>query len=49
MTALAIATELDRYPPSALGFAQTHLRRGLNQVLAALAEARERVTAVLPG
>jgi N-acetylated-alpha-linked acidic dipeptidase len=48
MTALAIAAELDRYPPSALGFAQTHLRRGLNQVLAALEEARERVTAVLP-
>jgi N-acetylated-alpha-linked acidic dipeptidase len=48
MTALAVATELDRYPPSALGFAQTHLRRGLNQVLAALEEARERVTAVLP-
>ena len=48
LTALAVATELDRYPPSALPFAQTHLKRGLNQVLAALTEARERVTAVLP-
>jgi N-acetylated-alpha-linked acidic dipeptidase len=48
LTALGVATELDRYPPSALPFAQTHLKRGLNQVLAALTEARERVTAVLP-
>jgi N-acetylated-alpha-linked acidic dipeptidase len=48
LTALAVATELDRYPPSALPFAQTHLKRGLNQVLAALTEARERVTAALP-
>ena len=49
LTALAIAAELDRYPPTALPFAQTHLKRGMNQVLAALEEARERVSAVLPG
>ena len=48
LTALAVASELDRYPPSALPFAQTHLKRGMNQVLAALEEARERVSAVLP-
>jgi N-acetylated-alpha-linked acidic dipeptidase len=48
LTALAVAAELDRYPPSALPFAQTHLKRGLNQVVAALEEARERVAAALP-
>jgi N-acetylated-alpha-linked acidic dipeptidase len=48
LTALAVAAELDRYPPTALPFARTHLKRGLNQVLAALAEARERVAAALP-
>jgi hypothetical protein len=48
LTALSVASELDRYPPFALPFAQTHLKRGLNQVLAALEEARERVSAVLP-
>ena len=49
LTALAVANELDRYPASALPFAQTHLKRGMNQVLAALEEARERVSAGLPG
>ena len=48
LTALSVASELDRYPPFALPFAQTHLKRGLNQVLAVLEEARERVSAVLP-
>jgi hypothetical protein len=48
LTALSVAAELDRYPPNALPFAQTHLKRGLNQVLAALQEAKERVEAVLP-
>ena len=48
LTALAVAAELDRYPPSALPFAQTHLKRGLNQVVAALEEARERVATALP-
>ncbi len=32
-----------------MGFAQTQLRRGLNQVLAALDEARERVETVVAG
>ncbi len=40
--------ELDRYPPGAIGFAQTRLKRGINQVVAALEEARERGSAVLP-
>jgi hypothetical protein len=36
LTHLAIAAELDRYPPEALGFATTTLTRGLNHVLAAI-------------
>jgi hypothetical protein len=48
LPALSICTELDRYPANVLGFAQTHLRRGLNQVVATLDEARERVEAALP-
>ena len=36
LTHLAVAAELDRYPPAALGFATTTLRRGLNHVLAAI-------------
>ena len=48
LPALAIAAELDRYPENALPFAQTHLRRGLNHVLAALEEATERVAAMIP-
>jgi hypothetical protein len=47
LPALSICAELDRYPANVLGFAQTHLRRGLNQVVATLEEARERVEAVL--
>jgi len=43
LTPLSIAKDLDRYPVSAMGFATTQLRRGMNQVLAALDEARERV------
>ncbi|MBU8540336.1 M28 family peptidase [Falsiroseomonas tokyonensis] len=42
-THLAVAAELDRYPPQALGFATTQLRRGLNHVLAALDAAMEAV------
>ena len=48
LPALAICAELDRYPANVLGFAQTHLRRGLNQVVAALEEAKEQVEAALP-
>jgi N-acetylated-alpha-linked acidic dipeptidase len=48
LPALAICAELDRYPANVLGFAQTHLRRGLNQVVATLEEAKERVEAALP-
>jgi hypothetical protein len=48
LPALAIAIDLDRYPPNALGFAQMHLARGLNHVMAALEEAQERVAAALP-
>jgi hypothetical protein len=44
-THLAVAAELDRYPPQALGFAQATLRRGANHVLAALEEAAESVPA----
>jgi hypothetical protein len=47
LPALAVATELDRYPPAALPFAQTQLRRGLNQVLAALEGAHAQVSAAL--
>jgi hypothetical protein len=48
LTPLSAAAELDRYPVSAMGFAATQLRRGMNQVVAALDEARERVAAALP-
>jgi len=47
LTALSAAAALDRYPVSALPFATTQLRRGLNQVLASLDEATERVQAVI--
>lgn len=47
LPALATAAELDRYPPAALPFAQTQLKRGLNQVLAALEEALETVEKAL--
>ncbi|MDO9502685.1 M28 family peptidase [Falsiroseomonas sp.] len=40
-THLAVAAELDRYPPCALGFATTQLQRGMNHVLAALDAATE--------
>ncbi|NKC29308.1 M28 family peptidase [Falsiroseomonas selenitidurans] len=45
LTHLAVAEALDRYPPQALGFATTQLRRGANHVLAALAAAAEAVPA----
>ena len=48
LPALAICAELDRYPPNVLGFALTHLMRGLNQVVATLEEANARVEATLP-
>src|SRR4029078_7827599 len=48
LPAFAVAAELDRSPESVLVFAQTHLRRGLSQVVAALEEARERVEAAIP-
>jgi len=48
LPALSICSELDRYPANVLGFAQTHLKRGLNQVVATLEEANERVEAALP-
>ena len=44
LTHLAVAAELDRYPPEALGFATTTLRRGLNHVLATI----EAAEAALP-
>jgi hypothetical protein len=44
-THLAVAADLDRYPPQALGFALTTLRRGANHVLAALEDA----AAAVPG
>ena len=47
LTALSVASALDRYPVSALPFATTQLRRGMNQVLAALDEASERVQAAI--
>lgn len=43
LTHLAVAAELDRYPPEALGFATTTLTRGMNHVLAALELASEAV------
>jgi len=45
LTHLAVAAELDRYPPEALGFATTTLRRGLNHVLAAIEAAQDSVPA----
>jgi N-acetylated-alpha-linked acidic dipeptidase len=48
LPALGICAELDRYPGKALGFAQMHLARGMNYVMAALEEAQERVEAALP-
>jgi hypothetical protein len=47
LTPLSVAGTLDRYPVSALPFATTQLRRGMNQVLAALTEAKEKVRAVM--
>jgi N-acetylated-alpha-linked acidic dipeptidase len=47
LTPLAVAAELDRYPPNALPFAQTHLKRALNHVLAALEEAHDTVMTAL--
>ncbi len=46
LTPLSAAAELDRYPDSAVGFATTQLRRGLNQVVEALDRAHERVSQV---
>lgn len=43
LTHLAVAAELDRYPPAALGFAATSLKRGLNHVLAAVEAAAEAI------
>src|SRR4030095_13305584 len=48
LPAFAVAADLDRYPGNALAFAQMHLARGMNQVLAALEEAQQRVAAALP-
>jgi hypothetical protein len=48
LPAFAVAADLDRYPGNALAFAQMHLVRGMNQVLAALEEAQQRVAAALP-
>jgi N-acetylated-alpha-linked acidic dipeptidase len=48
LPAFAVAAELDRYPGNVLPFAQMHLARGMNHVLAALEEAQERVAAALP-
>ena len=48
LSCVAVAADLDRYPPNALPFAQMHLARGMNHVLAALEEAQERVAAALP-
>jgi N-acetylated-alpha-linked acidic dipeptidase len=48
LPAFAVAADLDRYPPKALPFAQMHLARGMNHVLAALEEAQQRVAAALP-
>jgi hypothetical protein len=43
LTHLAMAAELDRYPPRALGFATTTLKRGANHVLAAIEAAMEAI------
>ena len=48
LTPLSVASGLDRYPVSALPFATTQLRRGMNQVIAALEEAKKKVQAVMP-
>jgi hypothetical protein len=44
---LAVCMDLDRYPPNALGFAQTQLQRGSNHVLAGLAAAQHAVELAL--
>jgi hypothetical protein len=44
---LAIAEELDRYPPSTLGFALNQLQRGCNHVVGGLMDACEVVDAAL--
>jgi hypothetical protein len=44
---LAIAEDLDRYPPTAIGFALTQLQRGCNHVVGGLMDAREMVDAAL--
>jgi len=44
---LAIAEELDRYPPTAIGFALTQLQRGCNHLVGGLMDAREMVDAAL--
>ncbi|HEV7267942.1 MAG TPA: M28 family peptidase [Falsiroseomonas sp.] len=43
LTHLAVAAELDRYPPAALGFALATLTRGQNHVVAALEAAAEAI------
>ncbi len=43
LTHLAVATELDRYPPAAIGFALATLTRGQNHVVAALEAAAEAI------
>jgi hypothetical protein len=48
LPAFEVCASLDRYPGNALGFAQMHLARGMNAVLAALEEALERVDAAMP-
>jgi N-acetylated-alpha-linked acidic dipeptidase len=48
LPAFAVASDLDRYPGNALPFAQMHLTRGMNHVMAALEEAQERLAAALP-
>jgi hypothetical protein len=45
LTHLAVAAELDRYPPPAIGFALASLTRGQNHVVAALEAAAEAVPA----
>jgi hypothetical protein len=45
LTHLAVAVELDRYPPQALGFALTTLTRGQNHVVAAVEAAAEAIPA----
>jgi hypothetical protein len=45
LTHLAVAAELDRYPPEALGFALATLTRGQNHVVAALEAAADAIPA----